>query len=206
MEFQAASPYQLGNYDFVTDSDNIFRKHPEIMELRMFISCDDNLDLREHLHDIYISQIMKNNLGVFDNPFPDSGFDLCIPQINTEIAENVKIDFNVKFAAFKLGRDGSRTPTGYYLYPRSSLSKKHLRLANSVGIIDSGYRGNIMGVFDCKYMVVDVHVFEKIVQICSPSLCPIYVRLVNTAEELSDHTIRGADGFGSTDEVFPTEG
>ena len=32
---------------------------------------------------------------------------------------------------------------GYYLYPRSSISKTPLILANSVGIIDSGYRGNI---------------------------------------------------------------
>ena len=37
----------------------------------------------------------------------------------------------------------------YYLYPRSSVSTKTpLRLANSVGIIDSGYRGNIKAVFD----------------------------------------------------------
>ena len=205
MEFH--SPYQLGNYDFVLDNENIFRKCPEIMELRMFISCEDNLDLHSHLIDIYIAQIMKNNLNVFENPFPDSGFDLCIPQINIEVAETVKIDFNVKFAAYKLQRDGSRTATGYYMYPRSSLSKKHLRLANSVGIIDAGYRGNIMGVFDCKYMMVDVHVFEKIVQICSPSLCPIYVCLVNRVEDLSEDTIRGAGGFGSTNvEVPPIEG
>ncbi len=63
-----------------------------------------------------------------------------------------------------------------------------------------------MGVFDCKYMMVDVHVFEKIVQICSPSLCPLYVRLVNRVEDLSEETIRGSGGFGSTTLVEPTEG
>ena len=40
-------------------------------------------------------------------------------------------------------------PTAYYLYPRSSMgSKTPLRLSNSVGIIDAGYRGNIIGVVD----------------------------------------------------------
>ena len=39
-------------------------------------------------------------------------------------------------------------PTGYYSYPRSSISKTPLLLANNVGIIDSGYRGNIKVAFD----------------------------------------------------------
>ena len=34
------------------------------------------------------------------------------------------------------------------MYPRSSLSKTMLRLANSVGIIDAGYRGHLIGMFD----------------------------------------------------------
>ena len=45
--------------------------------------------------------------------------------------------------------------TGYYMYPRSSLSKTKLRLANSVGIIDSGYRGNLIGMFDLINMKVN---------------------------------------------------
>ena len=37
-------------------------------------------------------------------------------------------------------------PDGYVglLYPRSSIHKKPLSMANSVGVIDSGYRGEIM--------------------------------------------------------------
>ena len=34
------------------------------------------------------------------------------------------------------------------MYPRSSIYKTPLRLANNTGIIDSGYRGNLMGAFD----------------------------------------------------------
>jgi dUTP pyrophosphatase len=36
------------------------------------------------------------------------------------------------------------------LFPRSSVSKKDLRLANSVGVIDSGYRGEIILKFDAN--------------------------------------------------------
>ena len=36
----------------------------------------------------------------------------------------------------------------YYLIPRSSISKTPLRMANSIGLIDGGYRGEIMAVCD----------------------------------------------------------
>lgn len=47
----------------------------------------------------------------------------------------------------------SEFPEGYValLFPRSSISKTRLRLANSVGFIDSGYRGQWRAVFDFKY-------------------------------------------------------
>ena len=39
-------------------------------------------------------------------------------------------------------------PTSYMLVPRSSISKTPLRMANSIGIIDAGYRGEIMAAVD----------------------------------------------------------
>ena len=36
----------------------------------------------------------------------------------------------------------------YYLFPRSSISKTPLRMANSIGLIDGGYRGEIMAMCD----------------------------------------------------------
>ena len=36
----------------------------------------------------------------------------------------------------------------YFLMPRSSISKTPLRLCNSVGLIDAGYRGEIMAAVD----------------------------------------------------------
>ena len=94
--------------------------------------------------------------------------------------------------------------TGYYMYPRSSLSKTPLRLANSVGIIDSGYRGPLIGMFDMIYRGTShpntsyiISKYDRLLQICAPNLCPI---LVKWTEDVSDLgiTSRGEGGFGST--------
>ena len=85
------------------------------------------------------------------------------------------------------------------LYPRSGLGcKKHTRLANCVGIIDSDYRGEIMaklitdpggeGVCLKPGMAVMQGIFERVEQ----------VSLVEVDE--LDETERGAGGFGSTSE------
>tara|TARA_B100000900_G_C20591082_1_gene721612 strand:+ start:1586 stop:2140 length:555 start_codon:yes stop_codon:yes gene_type:complete len=88
-----------------------------------------------------------------------------------------------------------KTNCSYYLYPRSSLSKTPLRMSNSTGIIDAGYRGNIIAKVD--NISNDEYRIEKgtrLFQICSPSLEEIELEVV---DELSD-TTRGSGGFGST--------
>jgi len=85
----------------------------------------------------------------------------------------------------------------YYLYPRSSISKTPLLMANSIGIIDAGYRGNIMAKLrnldnNSPYIIKSG---EKLFQICAPELKAINVEIVSV---LSDSK-RGTGGFGSTD-------
>ena len=86
----------------------------------------------------------------------------------------------------------------YYLYPRSSIIKYPLRLSNSVGIIDSGYRGNIKACFDVKTTnkLIIVDKYTRLVQICSPTLKPLIVKLLDNLE--LNITDRGNGGFGST--------
>ena len=86
-------------------------------------------------------------------------------------------------------------PTAFYMYPRSSISKTPFRLANNVGIIDCGYRGNLGAYFDCfSNSTEKITKGSRLLQICSPNLLPFRVVLVNSLDE----TIRGAGGFGST--------
>ena len=87
-------------------------------------------------------------------------------------------------------------PEGYVglLFPRSSISKTILNLSNSVGVIDSGYRGPIM--FKFRYLeeglVYDVG--DRIGQIL---IMPYPTITFEEVDELST-TERGAGGYGST--------
>ena len=86
---------------------------------------------------------------------------------------------------------------GYFLYPRSSTgTKTPLRLANSIGIIDAGYRGNYIAAFDnIRTESFKVERLQRLVQICPPNLTyPLRLELVEDLEQ----TIRGTGGFGST--------
>ena len=80
-----------------------------------------------------------------------------------------------------------------------TLTKKYKTpfiLANNVGIIDSGYRGNICtALYNTHSTPEVVEMGKRIAQICMPDLSfNFHVRLV---KELSD-TSRGSGGFGST--------
>jgi dUTP pyrophosphatase len=87
-------------------------------------------------------------------------------------------------------------PEGYVglLFPRSSVSKTTLNLANSVGVIDSGYRGEIM--FKFRYLEEgDVYdVGDRVGQLL---ILPYPQVEFEEVEELSS-TERGEGGFGST--------
>jgi len=125
----------------------------------------------------------------------NAGFDLITPVHTPCIHSQVtKIDFGVKCRATMLTDSGKSYNTGFYMYPRSSLSKTRLRLANSVGIIDAGYRGNLIGAFDALDDY-SVQAGDRLVQICAPGLVPMIVTVV---DELGDTTLRGSGGFGST--------
>lgn len=151
-----------------------------------------NDELRNH----YIGHINNHNNAIMNDPFPNAGFDLFVPEVvgvpnSIETAKMISTDVKCEM----IDMDGKSI--AYYMYPRSSLSKTPLILANHVGIIDSGYRGPLIGAFrnvDKKPYVVDKH--TRLLQVCHASLWPIYVVLVDESE-LST-TSRGSGGFGST--------
>lgn len=86
-------------------------------------------------------------------------------------------------------------PKGYVglLFPRSSVSKKHLTLSNSVGVLDSGYRGEVSFVFK-KDGWNEYDIGDRIGQIL---ILPYPEIEFEEVDELSD-TERGSGGFGST--------
>jgi dUTPase len=192
--------------------DILLRNYVSVMHLKLFVdNADADLKIK------YISKSVLHNINMTQNPeFIDAGFDLFTPtSITPTTAGCNKIDFEVIGSATLItntyANTGSSTSsyvehsTGYYMYPRSSLSKTRLRLANSVGIIDSSYRGHLIGAFDYVSGATDVAEtpdrvlkYDRLVQICAPSLVPIYVEIVDSIECLGVQTQRGDGGFGST--------
>lgn len=141
------------------------------------------------------------------DPHLDSGFDLLCPKamvINSR-AKGAKLDHQV-VCVVKNEKNQSQP---FYLYPRSSISGTPLRMSNSVGIIDAGYRGNIIAKVDNidtppdtttdheieRVTDHEIERFDRLFQVCSRTLAPFsMVELVDSVDE----TERGAGGFGST--------
>ena len=123
----------------------------------------------------------------------DAGLDLYCPgDLEVPVGETVKIDLKIQCEGLS---DSDDRNVCYYLYPRSSISKTPLRLANSVGIIDAGYRGNLIAVVDnISDEPFSIQKGQRLFQICGRYLEPIHLTLV---EELSNSE-RGNNGFGST--------
>tara|TARA_Y100000748_G_C15501652_1_gene490373 strand:+ start:1900 stop:2337 length:438 start_codon:yes stop_codon:yes gene_type:complete len=83
----------------------------------------------------------------------------------------------------------------YLLMPRSSISKTPLRLCNSIGLIDAGYRGEIIAAVDnIKDVFYTVDVGDRLFQLVAMDGSSISFSLVG---ELSSSD-RGEGGFGST--------
>ena len=118
----------------------------------------------------------------------DAGLDLYV------IEDIEFLPFETKL--IKLGI--SCEPIGgnaYYLMPRSSISKTPLRMSNSIGLIDGGYRGEIMACCDnIKNYSYKVSKGDRLFQLVATDSSEIKFKIVNELNESS----RGSGGFGST--------
>jgi len=195
-------------------SNNLLNVYGKFMSLKIYVPVQTDEDLQ--LKQKYYEAASNHNNKVLnpENKYLDAGFDLFVPtDCDPEPYKNVlqiKIDFKIVCAASMVTDNGKKYNTGYYMDPRSSISKTTLRLANSRGIIDSGYRGPLIGMFDVIkqnhiYHRLDNNVFpllanryDRLTQICAPGLEPILVKIVDCLEDLGERTERGTGGFGST--------
>ena len=118
----------------------------------------------------------------------DAGMDLTI----TSIKENTTFDVSYGFGI------AMEIPFGYVglVFPRSSVRNQDLVLSNCVGVIDSGYRGELQATFKKTQGLdsVSYNVGDRGAQII---ILPYPQIEMVEREELTD-TERGAGGFGST--------
>lgn len=118
----------------------------------------------------------------------DAGMDL----VATEIISNTTFDIT-----YGIGL-AMEIPKGFVglIFPRSSIRKYELALSNSVGVIDSGYRGELQATFKKTDGLdsLSYKVGDRIAQII---IIPYPEIVFIESEELSE-TERGSGGFGST--------
>lgn len=118
-----------------------------------------------------------------------NGYDLTA--MTGTLLENGLVEYDTGIAV--------AIPQGYVglLFPRSSISKTGWRLANSVGVIDSDYRGSIRVRFraDKALPSLPYKIGERVAQLV---ILPAPEIEFEEADSL-DQTDRGAGGFGSTD-------
>jgi dUTP pyrophosphatase len=115
----------------------------------------------------------------------DAGMDLVI----TEIINQNKLDITYGFGI------SMEIPEGFMglIFPRSSIRKYDLILSNAVGVVDSGYRGELQATFK----KTGNHVYEAGDRGAQIIILPYPQIEFEEVEELSN-TERGAGGFGST--------
>lgn len=119
----------------------------------------------------------------------DAGLDLHVPEGQTCLVRRgavYTIDLGLRVAI----------PDGYYgqLTLRSSAGKKGLTMPHGIGIIDSGYRGNL------KILVAALA--EPVLVAARDRICQLIILPQPTVElefgTADDSTERGTNGFGST--------
>ena len=118
----------------------------------------------------------------------DAGMDL----VATRIISNTTFDVSY-------GTDlAMEIPNGFVglVFPRSSIRKYELVLSNSVGVIDSGYRGEIQATFK-KENGLDSLAYKVGDRIAQIMIIPYPPVEFEQWDELSDSE-RGDGGFGST--------
>lgn len=138
-----------------------------------------------------INQLYTNHTTFHEG---DSGLDLFFTEnINLNPKETKLISLGIRCEAYP-DKNKDRN-ISYYLYPRSSISKTPLRMSNSVGIIDAGYRGPLMVSIDnISDDIYEIKQGQRLFQLCSPTLKAISFELTDVLSE----TTRGEGGFGST--------
>lgn len=135
----------------------------------------------------YYKKTKENAIAPFKSRASDSGWDLTI-------LEKVKTVNGVEY--FDTGII-VEPPFGYYfdLVPRSSLSKTGYMLANSVGIIDRGYRSSILvPLVKVTQSAPDLQLPFRAVQIIPRHIIHLQSKEVSEFTQTS----RNQGGFGST--------
>jgi dUTP pyrophosphatase len=167
--------------DFLSELSGLLTKLESEVKVEQKTGTTTNLTVK-------VKKLEPNAVIPSYSKIGDAGMDLTITSIKENTSFSVSYGFGIAM----------EIPNGYVglVFPRSSVRNQDLILSNCVGVIDSGYRGEIQATFkktngldSLKY-----NVGERGAQII---ILPYPQVTMVESNELSD-TERGAGGFGST--------
>jgi dUTPase len=156
-------------------------EEPNFLELRIYT---ENNELKKRYQEV---MTLHNYRYHTDNNQPYLGFPLFTP-INDEVSPDGRTLVNLQIKCRMIRHTYTNTnintnASPYYLYPSINIST--LSLANSIGIINSGYMGDVNAIFDNNRQdPISIDIFSQLVQICAPSLEPFMVSLIDTMDDL----------------------
>jgi dUTP pyrophosphatase len=172
--------------NFINELNNVFKKLSDDVAQTQYQAPQTN-SLNQQQIIVKVKKLHENAVVPSYSKTGDAGMDLTI----TEIKEN-----NFRQISYGFGI-AMEIPLGYVglVFPRSSVKNQDLLLSNCVGVIDSGYRGEIQSTFkktDPSEKFYNVG--DRGAQII---ILPYPQVFMVESDELSD-TERGTGGFGST--------
>jgi dUTPase len=132
----------------------------------------------------------------------NAGFDLFSSNSVSVKQTPMFIPFGITVRMLKVeqmphgnSNDVIKTDSHFLLLPRSSIYKSGLLMANSMGVIDKSYRGELKAPVWSMTGSSEVQKGDRLFQIVAPDMG--WIRNIRLVDSLPD-TERGAGGFGST--------
>ena len=165
---------------FVSELDSLLKQ--------LSTDVQDNYAAAGYSTDVKIKKLHPNAVIPTYSKSGDAGLDLTITEVFKNTTEDVSYGFGIAM----------EIPSGFVglVFPRSSIRKTDLLLTNSVGVIDSGYRGEIQATF--KKTQGDSSVIYEIGERGAQIIILPYPKINFVETETLSETDRGEGGFGST--------
>jgi dUTP pyrophosphatase len=139
-------------------------------------------------------------IGLYNRSEENAGFDLYT---STDVHVTQQVEFVpfgvvarlIRVEPLPQSHAHHRSDSHFFLMPRSSIYKSGLIMANSVGVIDKSYRGELKAPVWSMTGSSTVRAGERWFQIVAPDMG--WIRNIRLVDELPE-TDRGAGGFGSS--------
>lgn len=159
-----------------------------------------------HWYELEFLVLDKENTNfykdMYDRSNSNAGFDVYSSD-NVHVEQTPEfIPFGIVVKMLKVQRDARGTSNDYlktdshfWLLPRSSIYKTGLMMANSAGVIDESYRGELKAPVWSLTGNSNISRGDRLFQIVAPDMG--WIRNVRIVDSMS-LTERGTGGFGST--------